>query len=87
MALLGARVAREGLPRIALHGTLRQWGDEGRPWIARERDAMLRAAEDSDFSVYSRTYLAPERTMAAHFGVLDAFRASLPLLGNGGSVQ
>ncbi|ESQ39119.1 hypothetical protein EUTSA_v10001543mg [Eutrema salsugineum] len=81
---ISQRLARGASPiRIFLHGTPRQWRDEHRGWILKEKDELLRLlkaeAENSGekLKVHERFYFAdrlPDLQM--HFDIIDALDVS-----------
>ena len=70
-AALGRRSAP---PRVALHGTPRQWRDKSRTWVAEEKDRSVALLRDSGLRVAEREYLSEEEpSLHMHFRCVDLF--------------
>lgn len=73
-AVAAALGKRSAPPRVALHGTPRQWRDQSRPWLAEEKARSAALLRDSGLRVVEREYLSQERpSLHMHFRCVDLF--------------
>ena len=72
---VAAALGRRSLPpRVALHGTPRQWRDPRRPWLAEEKCRSAALLRGSGVVVAEREYLASEPpSLHMHFRCVDLF--------------
>ncbi|KAG0474581.1 hypothetical protein HPP92_014267 [Vanilla planifolia] len=69
--------------RFVLHGTPRQWYDTDRPWICREKDALLQALRvakhkcEGRLQVVERLYFTDMKpSLQMHFGIIESMDVS-----------